>query len=92
MGTVTMKKRMAFDITEDDADRVRAAYVGTRGTLPPATLSEFITELLLEGAYRLEQAHNDGRPWRTPTRGELKSLSQTGVGRNAPTSRHRASE
>lgn len=92
MGTVTVKKRMAFDITEDDAARVRAAYVGTRGTLPPATLSEFITELLLEGTHRLEQAHNDGRPWRTPTRGELKSLSQTGVGRNAPTSRRRGSE
>ncbi len=83
---------MAFDITEADADRIRAAYVGTRAVLPPATLSEFITELLLEGAHHLEQAHNSGRPWRPPTRGELKSLSQTGVGRNAPTRLDRGSE
>lgn len=75
---------MAFDISEADADRIRAAYVGTRGALPPATLSEFMTDLLLESTERLEDAHNDGRPWRIPTRSELKSLSQTGVGRNAP--------
>lgn len=81
---MTGKKRMAFDISEADADRIRAAYVGTRAILPPATLSEFITDLLAEGTERLEAEHNEGRPWRTPSRNELKSLSQTGVGRNAP--------
>ncbi|MGW0021606.1 ParB family protein [Rhodococcus sp. NPDC003382] len=81
---MTGKKRMAFDISEADANRIRAAYVGTRAVFPPATLSEFITDLLLEATGRLERAHNKGRPWRTPSRGELKSLSQTGVGRNAP--------
>ncbi|MCD2118373.1 MULTISPECIES: hypothetical protein [Rhodococcus] len=81
---MTGKKRMAFDISEADADRIRAAYVGTRAILPPATLSEFITDLLVEATERLEAEHNDRRPWRTPSRSELKSLSQTGVGRNAP--------
>ena len=65
----------------DQAERIRAAYLGTRAILPPSTLSEFLEAAVLETIERLETEHNTGRPWDVPSAGEIKSTSQTGVGR-----------
>lgn len=53
----------------------------TRAILPPSTLSEFLEAAVLETIERLETEHNNGRPWDVPSAGEIKSTSQTGVGR-----------
>ncbi|MCK8674579.1 ParB family protein [Rhodococcus sp. NPDC003382] len=65
----------------DQAERIRAAYLGTRAVLPPSTFGEFLEAAVLEKIERLEAEHNNGRPWDTPAAGEIKSTAQTGVGR-----------
>ncbi|WP_301849420.1 ParB family protein [Rhodococcus pyridinivorans] len=63
------------------AERIRAAYLGTRAVLPPSTFSEFLEAAVLETIERLEAEHNNGHSWDAPAAGEVKSTAQTGVGR-----------
>ncbi|AOD24615.1 hypothetical protein IM25_22885 (plasmid) [Rhodococcus sp. p52] len=65
----------------DQAERIRAAYLGTRAVLSPSTFSEFLEAAVLEAIERLETEYHNGRPWDVPSAGEIKSTSQTGVGR-----------
>ena len=65
----------------DQAERIRAAYLGTRTVLPPSTFSEFLETAVLETIERLEAEHNNGHSWDAPATGEVKSTAQTGVGR-----------
>ncbi|MGN5240842.1 MULTISPECIES: ParB family protein [unclassified Rhodococcus (in: high G+C Gram-positive bacteria)] len=65
----------------DQAERIRAAYLGTRPHLPASTFGEFLEAAVLEKIERLEAEHHDGKSWETPAEGEIKSTSQTGVGR-----------
>lgn len=65
----------------DQAERIRAAYLGTRPHLPASTFGEFLEAAVLEKIERLEAEHNAGAEWDSPAEGEIKSTSQTGVGR-----------
>ncbi|MEE2061770.1 ParB family protein [Rhodococcus artemisiae] len=65
----------------DQAERIRAAYLGTRPHLPASTFGEFLEAAVLEKIERLEVEYNNGQPWGTPADGDIKSASQIGVGR-----------
>ncbi|WP_068166581.1 ParB family protein [Rhodococcus phenolicus] len=65
----------------DQAERIRAAYLGTRPHLPPSTFGEFLEAAVLEKIERLEAEHHNGRAWDAPAEGDIKSASQTNVGR-----------
>ena len=63
--------------------RIRAAYANTRGREEPGTLGDFQERFILAGVEALERKYNGGEPWPDVTAGEVKSLTQMGVGRNA---------
>ncbi|AHK35569.1 hypothetical protein Pd630_LPD10119 (plasmid) [Rhodococcus opacus PD630] len=75
-------KKMGFYSTEDE--RIRAAYLNTRGREPGETFGEFMENAVLERVARLEKKYNDGREWEGVDAGTIKSITQLGVGRNRP--------
>lgn len=75
----TTRSKLGFQT--DQAERIRAAYLGTRAALPASTFGEFLEAAVLETIEQLEAEHNGGRQWDAPAAGEIKSASQTGVGR-----------
>lgn len=56
-------KKTSFYQREDDADRMRAAYLNTQMHTGHRSLSEFINAAIDEKVSALEQAYNRGKEW-----------------------------
>lgn len=56
-------KKTSFYQREDDADRMRAAYMNTQMHTGHRSLSEFINAAIDEKVSALEQTYNKGKEW-----------------------------
>lgn len=61
--TKVAPKKTSFYQREDDADRMRAAYMNTQMHTGHRSLSEFINAAIDEKVSALEQTHNKGKEW-----------------------------
>lgn len=65
------KVKTSFYQTNDEARRMRAAYVATQAAERRPSLSAFISGAVLLEVERLERDYNDGRPWPAVEAGEI---------------------
>nr|AXV46446.1 putative partitioning protein ParB [Arthrobacter sp.]AXV46482.1 putative partitioning protein ParB [Arthrobacter sp.] len=61
--TKVAPKKTSFYQREDDADRMRAAYMNTQMHTGHRSLSEFINAAIDEKVSALEQVYNKGEEW-----------------------------
>lgn len=64
-------KKTSFYQAEDDANRMRAAYLNTQLQTGYSSLSEFINAAIDEKVGTLETTYNNGSPWKPLTTGAI---------------------
>lgn len=64
-------KKTSFYQGEDDANRMRAAYLNTQLQTGYSSLSEFINAAIDEKISTLETTYNNGNPWKPLTTGTI---------------------
>lgn len=63
--------QVSIRLLPEDADRLRGAVEATRSPHSYRSLNEFISQVVMAEVSRLEQEHNNGKPWDGVTAGDL---------------------
>lgn len=63
--------KASFYQSKADTERMRAAYLNTKGATGYGSLSEFICAAINEKVAGLEETHNEGHPWEPLVAGRI---------------------